>query len=48
MHFTIFYTDNWSGDEGTTQYYGESIEQVQEFFAEDFGNTANIDYIVGE
>ena len=48
MQYTVFYTETWDGWEGTAQYYAESPEQAAEFFQEDFGNTAGIDYIIGE
>ncbi len=48
MQYTVFYTDTMFGDEGTAQYRAESPEQAAEFFQEDFGNTAGIDYIIGE
>ena len=48
MQFTVYYTESWTGEEGTAQYYAESPEQAAEFFQEDFGNTAGIDYITGD
>ena len=47
MQYTVFYTDTWSGDEGTAQYTAASLEQASQFFYEDFGNTATVDQVIG-
>ena len=46
--YTVFYTDTMFGYEGTAQYVADNQEVVEAIFQEDFGSSANIDYIVGE
>ena len=48
MQYTVFYTESWTGWEGTAQYEAATEEQVRQFFQEDFGTTADVDYIIGE